>query len=126
MYVIQKSKLIKDSILMEDGEKKLQINFELDPSFAAKQYWKYAGELYKWKVKSKKAPSPENIKILGDSFLALLKIVFGEENTEKILEFYDGNFAHLMEDIYPYLVNEIFPKMRKESQRKAKELRKIR
>lgn len=126
MYVIQKSKTIKDTIMLEDGEKKLQIDFEMDPSFAAKQYWKYAGELYKRKTLERKDPSPENIQALGDAFMALMKIIFGEKNAEKILEFYDGNFVLFMQDIYPYLVNEIFPKLRKESQKKAKEMRKIR
>lgn len=126
MYVIQKSRTISDTIVLEDGEKSLKIEFSLDPTAIASSYWRLAGSLYFDREKVRKDPSPENLEALGKSFEALMQIIFNAENSKKIIDFYEGNYFHLLEDIYPYLVNEIFPKLREASRKKAKELKRIR
>lgn len=45
----------------------------------------------------------------GDAIISLLKLVFGQENTVKILEFYQNNYTEMIEMIFPFIEDEIIP-----------------
>jgi hypothetical protein len=45
----------------------------------------------------------------GDAIISLLKLVFGQENTGKIIEFYQSNYTEMIEMIFPFIEDEIIP-----------------
>ena len=97
MYVIQKSRTISDTIVLEDGEKSLKIEFSLDPTAIASSYWRLAGSLYFDREKVRKDPSPENLEALGKSFEALMQKYYRFKFEE--IRFSDEKMVTLVEKI---------------------------
>lgn len=45
----------------------------------------------------------------GAAVIALFRAIFGEENAEKIIAFYEGNESEMLLDIFPFLNDVILP-----------------
>lgn len=57
----------------------------------------------------------------GNAVLALFQVLFTEEGARKIVEFYEGNYSEMLLDVFPFINNEIMPKIQAASEdRKAK------
>lgn len=65
----------------------------------------------------------ERLKQYGNAVVAVLQVVFGEENTQKILAFYENNYSEMFTQIYPFIAEVIIPKISEASKRKAEELK---
>ena len=44
--------------------------------------------------------------------LAVFDVIFGEDGTKKLISFYDGNFNGMLLDVFPFINDEIMPKIR--------------
>lgn len=55
--------------------------------------------------------------------MGVLQIIFGEENTQKILAFYENNYSEMFMQIYPFISEAIIPKISEVGKRKAEELK---
>lgn len=65
----------------------------------------------------------EAIDFYGKTIIQLYQFIFGVENTEKILAFYDGNYEEMATEVTPYIFEVIVPKINevmKEQKEKAK------
>lgn len=47
----------------------------------------------------------------GKTIINLYQLIFGVENTEKILAFYDGNYDEMATEVTPYIYEVIVPKI---------------
>lgn len=59
----------------------------------------------------------------GNAVVGVLQVIFGEENTQKILVFYENNYSEMFMQIYPFIAEVIIPKISEASKRKAEELK---
>lgn len=59
----------------------------------------------------------------GNAVVGVLQVIFGEENTQKILAFYENNYSEMFTQIYPFIVEVIIPKISEASKRKTEELK---
>lgn len=59
----------------------------------------------------------------GNAVVGVLQVIFGEENTQKILAFYENNYSEMFMQIYPFISEVIIPKISEASKRKAEELK---
>lgn len=48
----------------------------------------------------------------GEAVLQLYTLVFGEEDTERIVSFFDGRYTAMMQDINPFIANVVAPAIR--------------
>lgn len=58
----------------------------------------------------------------GKAVVAVFSVIFGEENAERILDFYEGNFTEMLLDIFPFINGEIMPKIREASAARRNQL----
>ena len=72
----------------------------------------------------RKAENPEEIQksveILGTAVVDLLEAVFGTEDTEKIIQFYEGRYIEMSQEVIPFITQCVIPKlieMRKDNKR---------
>lgn len=65
----------------------------------------------------------ERLEQYGNAVVGVLQVVFGEEHTQKILAFYEGNYTEMFTEIYPFIAEVIIPKISEASKRKADELK---
>ena len=54
----------------------------------------------------------ELIEFLGDAVIYLFSVSFGESNTQKILDFYEGNCDEMLAKVYPFFINEFIPALK--------------
>lgn len=61
---------------------------------------------------------------LGNAVTALMELCFGNENTAKIIKFYDGDYIEMIEYVVPFIVDEVMPAIEKALKEKAEYLKK--
>lgn len=67
---------------------------------------------------------PEAVEAYGRAVIALFDVIFGEEDSRKIIAFYEDNYTEMLLDLFPFINDEIMPKVREASaERKAQLLR---
>lgn len=125
MYTIKRKPRLQDKLRLQDGDKILEIAVDLDVDTAISNYWRMYEKLYMAQETLKKDPSEVNQQEFGNAFLALLSFLFGDESAAQIVAFYDGRYSELLLDLYPYLENEIYPKLKRASAERAKRLRSV-
>lgn len=58
----------------------------------------------------------------GASVIAVFNVIFGEEDTKKIVDFYEGQYTEMLLDIFPFINGEIMPKIRAASASRKEQL----
>lgn len=61
---------------------------------------------------------------LGTCVIDLYNAALGEENTRKILDFYEGRILEMIQEVNPFVINVVIPKVRKIAQQNRKAARK--
>lgn len=127
MYVIERKKRIKESLKIVSDKEELILTVDLDIDYATQQYWKYYEKLHLCHEELKKEPNnAQKIELFGNAVLALCSFIFGEEQTKKIVEFYNERYTEIFSDILPFLTDVVFPMLKSESKKRAKQLTKVR
>ena len=62
----------------------------------------------------------ELVEFLGQTILYFFGVVFGEKNTERILEFYDGNYDEMLMKVYPFIIREFIPALKANAETESK------
>lgn len=123
MYTIKRKPRLQDTLRLQDGDRMLEIPVDIDIDNAIANYWRMYEKLYLAQETLKKDPSEVNQQEFGNAFLALLSFLFGEEPAGRIVAFYDSRYGELLMDLYPYLEDVIYPRLKKASAERAKRLR---
>lgn len=48
----------------------------------------------------------------GNAVLAVFNVIFGKDGTSKLIAFYEGNYTEMLLDMFPFINNEVMPKIR--------------
>lgn len=72
----------------------------------------------------KKDPhDPKLAEEFGNAVLALFQAIFGDENAERIVTFYEGNETEMLLDLFPFINEVIMPKVRDASAARKEQLK---
>lgn len=126
MYTIKRAPKIRETLRLEDGEKTLEVKVDLDINEAVDRYWKYYENFCIARDAIQKSPSEVSQEQFGNAVLALFGFVFGGDQARDILSFYDGNYAEMLTDIAPFVLDVVYPKLREASKAHAKKVRGMR
>lgn len=113
-YQITRKNRIKEELQLcnEDGSVALSVQVDLNTDemgLAAAKAWERLGIAT---VAAQKDPeAAETEQAYGDAVLALFAVIFGEEQTNKILKFYEDRLAEMLLDLAPFVEDEIMPKV---------------
>jgi len=58
----------------------------------------------------------------GEAVIALFSVVFGEENTSKILNYYENRYIEMSSEVFPFIINVVVPRMKTYMEEKRKKL----
>lgn len=125
MYQItRKNKIVEQLQLCHaDGSVALVVDVEINVDQTAGKINKAKELLAMAQGALQKNPeSPELMEAYGKAVVSLFNSIFGEEDTEKIIAFYDGNYSEMLIDIFPFLYNEIIPKINEASAERKEQL----
>ena len=65
---------------------------------------------------------PEATEAYGEAVIALFDVIFGEEDSRRIVAFYENNYTEMLLDLFPFINDEIMPKVREASAAREKQL----
>ena len=122
MYQIQRTKPFEDTIELCDSGEALQIKYQvtITPDFA-----RNARAL---QVKiidlQRRSKTEQEFESLGRAIVDLFELIFGVENTQKIVSFYEGDYANMLMDLFPYLQNTVFKELNRRTAARIKDLKK--
>ena len=111
MYTLTKNQNIMDSIALqkEDGSvETLEIKLIVTPELVRK-YRALQVELLELDKQDK--TDPEVIQKIGGATYSVLSLLLGEENTNRIFTFYENDPAQALTAVFPYIQNEIIPRL---------------
>jgi len=115
MRELKRSSVIKEEIKV--GEEVLEINLsagEILKRFRPLQIDLLHAETEVKRLQKEGVTSEnmtEALKIYGDTIINLYQLIFGVENTEKILAYYEGNYEEMAIETTPYITEVIVPKI---------------
>lgn len=119
MARIEKSKPFVDTLELSDGEKDLQIEIKLDLNAVAHRYRPCQIALVEAEKLAEQNPNdPACLNAYGEAICSMFQLIFGEVNTEKIMEFYEDDYSTMLLDLMPYLAQTIVPALQAERERK--------
>ena len=107
MYRIKKTSILTDTLEFSDGDGKLTVEFSLTLS---PEIIKKYRELQLTLSKIENDPQ-KDLEEYGRAIVAMFALVFGAENTSKILEYYQDNYVQMEHDVVPYLRDVAIPKI---------------
>jgi hypothetical protein len=122
-YQIKRKSKIQETLELVSGDTTLPINVDIDIDRMgaaisdAQDVLVMAQKLIEQEPHSAKAQEA-----YGSAIIALFAVVFGKENTEKILAFYDGNYEEMLIDVCPFISDVIMPKVKEASEARKAQL----
>lgn len=128
MYQFKRLARIQEEIQL--GDEVLKV--DLDADTAVNNFRRVQVELLnaqqKVKELAKKKVAPEEVdaamQAYGEAIVAALKFVFGEDNAVKILDFYENNYTEMAEEVFPFIINVIYPQLDKALKAKKGKIKK--
>ena len=131
MFTIRSKERYSDDLKINSGAKSLVLHVDMDTRTGYHKINKareMMAEAQNMAVKEHDgvpgAKYEKTIEAYGLAIRALIVAVFGEEQTDKMVEFYENNLDAMLDDILPYILKRLFPMLRKASTERAKALRK--
>ena len=59
---------------------------------------------------------------LGSAVITIMETVFGKEDTQAIMDFYEKDYVEIIQQIMPFVINVILPKAREIAQENRKQI----
>ena len=123
MYQIKRNHIVED-LEIEDNGKILQLKVDINVDTMLKTYNNAQYKIAQASIDAQKAANDKDMskaeEAMGNAVLGLFEIVFGPEQTKKIIEFYDNKSLEMLGDIAPFISEVIAPRF-KEAQDRIKE-----
>lgn len=111
-------------LVNEEGVTEKVITVRLDKAGLAMKASKKYVEIQRLQAMAEKARGKENaeelVTKLGQTVIDFFEIIFGEEDTKAILEFYEGNYIEMALEVMPFIQEKILPVSRAIAQQKRR------
>ena len=121
---IRSKNRFSDSLTVTSGAKSMTLTVDVDLMTLAQSMRKAKEVLAQAQINALKDASPENIAAMGQALRNLIVCVFGEEQAEKCITFYEGNPESMLDDLMPYILRKIAPMAARISAQRRRELEK--
>ena len=115
-YTIRKKNRIKEELQLcyASGEPALILYIDLDTYKILPKFNKLKEQLGIALVELQKNPEAEDAKeTVGKAILSFFNLIFGENQTKEMMEFYNGNESEALADVYTFLCEAVFPDIEK-------------
>lgn len=123
MYKVKRNHIVEE-LEIEDNGKTLKLAVDINVDTMLKAYNNAQYKIAQASIDAKKAADKKNVEAaevaMGNAVFALFDVVFGEEQRNKIIEFYDNKPLEMLGDIAPFIAEVVAPRF-KEAQQKIEE-----
>ena len=115
MYQITRKSRIKETLQLCHANGDVAVELEIDlnvDEIAGRVNKAYEALGMAQLALQKDQNSQKAMEAYGDAVIAVLDVIFGEEGTKQIAEFYEGHYSEMLLDLFPFINGEIMPKIR--------------
>lgn len=124
-YSIKKTENFRDEIDLTEGDARLTVNVDINTGRIMGKFQKLMQKLAEVQATlreyRKAAPESEEQNAalaqatagFGSTIVALFELIFGADQTQALLDFYQGDHAQLLADFLPYFSDVIVPEIAK-------------
>lgn len=128
MYQIKRKHIVEELEIEDNGKTlKLAVDINVDTMLKA-----YNSAQYKIAQASNAVKAAANDKdmsaceeAMGNAVLSLFEVIFGEDQTKQIIEFYDNKALEMLGDIAPFISDVIAPRFKEAQDRIAESYRQV-
>lgn len=125
MYQITRKNRIKETLQLchANGDVAEEINVDLNVDVIAGRMNKaYEALGMAQNALEANTNSPELLEQFGNAVMAVFDVIFGEDGRKRIVAFYENNYTEMLLDLFPFINNEIMPKIREASEQRKQQL----
>lgn len=119
MYKIKRNHLVED-LQIEDNGKTLDLKVDINVDSILQQYNKAQYRIAQASQAAKEAANDKDMEkaeeAMGNAIFGLFEVVFGQDQTQKIIEFYDNKALEMLGDIAPFITDVVAPKIQEAQQ----------
>ena len=128
MYQIKRNHIVEE-LEIEDNGKILHVDVDINVDSMIKSYTNAQYKIAQASIDAKKAADDKDIskaeEAMGNAILGLFEVVFGAEQTKKIVKFYDNKSLEMLGDIAPFLNDVIAPRFKEAQDRIAESYKQV-
>lgn len=134
MYTIRRSKTITEqlALLYSDGTVADILDVSVDVDTITADYFRCRDALVNADKKLREARSKgetgafyEAYSRLGSAVADYFSVIFGKENTCRIIEFYEGKYVEMLAQVVPFINEKFAPAIGKAKELRIKQLKRI-
>ena len=116
MYQIKRNHVV-ENLELDDNGKKLNLRVDLNVDSILRRYLAVAGELTRAQRDINKGLTEERVEKLGQAIIDVFGVIFGDEQTKQLIDFYDGAYTEMLADVAPFINDVVAPKVNEAQQR---------
>lgn len=116
MYQIKRNHITED-LQVEDNGKTLDLHVDLSVDGIVKGYLAAAKDLTQAQADLRKGETEERYEALGRAIVELFNVIFGEEQTVQLVNFYGDGYTEMLADVIPFINEIVVPKIVEAQQR---------
>ena len=128
MYQIKRKHIVED-LEIEDNGKTLKLSVDINVDSMLKAYNSAQYKIAQASNAAKAAAGDKDMsaceEAMGDAVLSLFEVIFGQEQTRQIIEFYDNKSLEMLGDIAPFITDVIAPRFKEAQDRIAESYRQV-
>jgi hypothetical protein len=128
MYQIKRNHIVEE-LEIEDNGKTLHINVDINVDTMLKAYTNAQYKIAQASLDAKKASEAKDVskaeEAMGIAVLSLFEVIFGTEQTKKIVKFYDNKSLEMLGDIAPFISEVIAPRFKEAQDRIAESYKQV-
>ena len=126
MFQVTRRNRIKETVQLcnADGTVAQEINVDLNVDTIAARMNKAYEMLGMAQNQLQADNNPVNVEAFGRAVIAVFEVVFGDD-CKKILDFYENSYGEMLLDLFPFINDEIMPKIREASEQRKNQLKEL-
>lgn len=120
MYQVKRSRIV-EQLEIDDNGKKVVLDVDISADAILSQYTKAQYAIAQAQQAAQKAKDDKDLQAseeaMGNAIIGLFRVVFGEKQTDQILQIYDNRALEMLGDIAPFIADVIAPRVQEAQQR---------
>ena len=112
MYQITRNHIVEDLQVTDKGTgEELILHVDLSIDRILQQYAKASQVLAQAQANLSKGKTEEHIQRLGEAIIGVFEVVFGTEQTHRLIDFYGEAYTEMLADVAPFINDVVAPKI---------------
>lgn len=118
MYQITRNHVVEDLKVTDAGTgEELVLHVDLSVDQILQRYMQATEAFTKARNNANKGLTEERVEKLGEAILNLFVVIFGQEQAQKLVDFYGESYTEMLADVVPFINEVVAPKINEAQQR---------